>query len=141
MTDTLVLLKGAIPESVPDEHLPVVPSWWPLQPNDAAPLTEQQRAAARLAKAQREAAAGPYDGQRMAIDLGAGGPPATMRPLGQHNVQYRLDDRASKTGRLVYRYDTASPIHPQLMRAVEAAYDELGPEYVTTARAETLERP
>lgn len=141
MTNALVLLKPARPDSIPDEHLPTIPSWWPLQPEESAPLTEEQRAAARRARARHEAAGGPYDGQRMSLALDGTAPPATMTPLGQHNVRYALDDRASTPGRLVYRYDTSSPVHAQLMRAVEQAYDEVGPEYISTARAETLERP
>lgn len=135
----LVLLTPARPERIPEDRLPRIPAWWPV-PDPKNPLTEQERAEARDAQARKEASSGPYDGQRMQTPAD-GPPPESMTPLGQGNVRYVIDNAVSKPGRLVYRYDTGCPIHAELMRAVEQAYDENGPEYITTARDETKERP
>lgn len=135
MPRMLAQLKPADARRVPPEHLPRIPSWWPLQPADAAPMTDEQRAARRHARAVREACAGPFDEQRLAVELDEQGrPPRQFVPLERRDVRYVLDERESTRNRAVYRYDTSCELHSSSMRAVEAAFDEVGPQYTHASR-------
>lgn len=137
-----VKLEPARLGSIPAHTLPALPAWFPVQPQDEPPMTEQQRTAHRHRHALEQASRGPYDGQRMRVFLEDGEqPPETMVPFEHGDVRYCLDRRRAEEGGssrhlLVYRYDPSCPGHPAMMRAVEQAFDEASPEYVTTARAE-----
>lgn len=122
-----------------DTHLPAVlrpalacPEYlWPVLPAWAFATEGHRRA-----RAQAEACEGPYDGERMAVaKRGDGRPALTQLLLADGGVRYTLDGRESTSTLLVFRYSPAdSPLHPQLMRAVEQAYAEAGPGYTRDAR-------
>lgn len=145
MPELPVLLQPAKLNTIPDHALPPLPSWYPVQPDDEPPLSEVARARRRARAAREQASRGPYDGERMRTHVDANNPPpATFVPFGHQDVRYVLDRDESTRFKLVYRYDTTSPIHRELMAAVVEAFNEASPEYVRAARAEddtTHERP
>lgn len=129
-------------------RLPVLPAWAPLNPAptddepNPRPYTEQERTARRERLQLRLAAEGPYDGTRLYVMVQDGQPPPEhFVPADVPTCRYVLDG-ADATGVLRYRYDPTSPIHADLMRAVEDAYAEhTDPAYAAAARTDDEHAP
>ena len=133
------VLTPALPTAITSEaQLPRLPDWYPLdpKPGEGAPYTSEQRAALRRKAALGAALQGPYDGQRMQVQVPEGGePPARFTPLQLPTVWYTLDRDASNPHQLVYRYDPTCWLHPKLIGAVEDGFREFAdPQYAQEAR-------
>lgn len=122
------------------EHLPVIPEWWPIHRDDGTAVpTQAERHHMRLLRAQAEARRGPVDGQRGQVEVGGDGPPASFAPLGEPRLRYRLSVRETTRDLAVYRYDPTCPAHRDMMAAVERAFTEAGPDYITEAREDVTD--
>lgn len=142
MTTTKCVLQAAAPDTVSLEHLPVLPPWWPLDPQPTedqpapVPLSPEARRQARAQAAMTEARRGPCDGQRGEVEVLPTGPPELLR-FYDGGWAYRLVEAESRPGWAVYRYSPAdSPQHANTMAAVVEGYVETGPEYVAGLRLE-----
>jgi hypothetical protein len=130
----LAVLQAARPDDVRPEHLPVLPSWFPLDPEAELPLSPEQRKAGRHAAALKEARRGPCDGTRGEVVVLAAGPPALLRVY-DNGWAYRLIEQESTPEHVTYRYSPAdSPQHLTTMLVVAEAYRERGPDYVQSTR-------
>lgn len=136
------ILKPADPERLNREHLPTIPAWFPLpgsreliDPDTGLP-TGKTPEQVRRAYAITAACEGPHDGQPGGkVQWPEGGAPPDELAFVEGQAVYRLSRRESNERALVYRYSPGdSLIHPTLMRAVEDAFSQAGPQYAQEAR-------
>lgn len=140
MTQLPAVMKAAHVSDLRTHHVPRIPEWWPLPPEDAGlvPPTEEERARARRIRQVQEATQGPVDGARYVVQLNPDGtPPETFAVGGAPGTRYRLSRAESTRRTLVYRYDVDCPDHQALMRAVEDGFTEYGRDYTMAAREDT----
>lgn len=143
MREVSAVFQAAKPGVISREHLPQLPSWWPVIDPDK-PLPDNDRQAARLVQAAKEARRGPMDGQRITVACptdtsGAIHPPKLLRVF-DSGWAYALDEHDSSPDWLVYRYSPAdSPQHASTMAQVEAGYAEAGAAQTVAARLQQPE--
>lgn len=138
MTPTTVRTVTAMMQPalvVHPELQPKIPTWWPPAPTDGTSMTEEDRHRARAGMASREARRGPWDGQKYRVDYTGERPPQTFARDDAPGFVYELAVHESTGDRLVYRFAPhLSPSHARMMRNVEEAYAEAGPDYAAIAR-------
>lgn len=140
MTTIPCVFRPARQADLAPEHLPTIPAWWPINRDDGTAVpTEAERTHMRRLRAVAEAVRGPIDGQRGEVQIDASGPPAVFAPLGEATIQYRLSVRETTRDLAVYRYDPTCPAHRGMMAAVEQAFTEAGPDYITEAREDVTD--
>jgi hypothetical protein len=132
--------RPALPTWLDESLMPKLPAWYPLPARDenGELLPEQpdeaERARQRHARAVLEACQGPIDNTRGQVALDVNGePPAEQTLVEGRCVYVRCDDESNRR-HVIYRYSPQlSLIHSEVIRGVEAGFNEHGQDYALEA--------